>query len=42
MRAPPGTRHGNRLVPAFSWRYAGPVLLIALGVLLLTRRTETS
>jgi phage shock protein C len=28
----------DRVLPVFSWRYAGPVLLIGLGVLLLVRR----
>lgn len=28
----------ERLVPAFSWRYVGPALLVALGVLLLARK----
>jgi phage shock protein C len=28
----------DRIVPVFSWRYVGPVLLIGLGVLLLARR----
>jgi phage shock protein C len=27
----------HRLVPGFSWRFAGPVLLVALGVLLVGR-----
>jgi phage shock protein C len=30
----------QRLVPAFSWRYVAPVLLIALGVLLVARKGE--
>lgn len=30
----------ERLVPAFSWRYVGPALLIALGVLLLARKGD--
>lgn len=32
----------ERLVPAFSWRYVGPALLIALGVLLLARKEDRS
>jgi phage shock protein C len=30
----------DRLLPVFSWRYVGPALLIALGVLLLTRKGD--
>lgn len=32
----------QRLVPALSWRYLGPALLIALGVLLLARKAGPS
>lgn len=32
----------QRLVPAFSWRYVGPVLLVALGVLVLARKADPS
>lgn len=30
----------DRLLPVFSWRYVGPALLIALGVLLLVRKGD--
>jgi phage shock protein C len=30
----------DRLLPIFSWRYVGPALLIALGVLLLARKGD--
>lgn len=35
-----GVLLADQLLPAFSWRYVGPVLLIAVGGLLLIRRGD--